>query len=52
MSDNSIVAKLIAGHLHTRLDELLPDAMLLAHPELADPLRATTPSVPTMNLAA
>lgn len=49
---HAIVAKLIAGHLHTRLDELLPDAMLLAHPELADPLRATTPSVPTMNLAA
>jgi transposase len=37
---HAVVAKLLAGHPHTRLDELLPDAMLRAHPELADPLRA------------
>lgn len=38
---HAIVDKLIAGHPHTRLDELLPDAMLRAQPELADPLRRT-----------
>jgi len=37
---HAVVAKLIAGHPHTKLDELLPDAMLRAQPELADPLRA------------
>lgn len=39
---HAVVAKLIAGHLHTRLDDLLPpDAMLRARsPELADPLRS------------
>lgn len=36
---HAVVAMLIAGHPHTRLDELLPDAMLLTHPEIADPLR-------------
>lgn len=48
----AIVAKLIAGHLQTRLDELLPDAMLLAHPELADPLKVKAPDAVTMDLAA
>jgi len=43
---HAVVAKLLAGHLHTRLDELLPDAMLRAHPELADPLRARPPTPP------
>lgn len=45
---HAVVAKLIAGHPHTQLDALLPDAMLRAQPELADPLRArpsaSTPS--------
>ncbi len=31
---------MIGGHSHTKLDELLPDAMLRAHPELANPLHA------------
>jgi transposase len=39
---HAIVPRLIANHSHTRLDELLPDAMLLARPDLADPLRATS----------
>lgn len=37
---HAVIKRLIAGHSHTKLDELLPDAMLRAHPELADPLRA------------
>jgi transposase len=37
---HAVAERLVAGHSHTRLDELLPDAMLLAHPEIADPLRA------------
>lgn len=49
---HAIVARLIAGHPHTRLDELLPDAMLRAQPELADPLRAKAPSTATIELAA
>lgn len=36
---HAVVAKLLAGHPHTRLDELLPDAMRRTHPELIDPLR-------------
>jgi transposase len=36
---HAVIKRLIAGHSHTKLDELLPDAMLRAHPELADPLR-------------
>lgn len=43
---HAIIAKLIAGHSHTRLDELLPDAMLKAHPELADPLAKPRPAPP------
>jgi transposase len=35
---HAVVAKLIARHPHQRLDELLPDAMLRSHPEIADPL--------------
>jgi transposase len=37
---HAVLQKLIAGHSHTRLDELLPDAMLRTEPGLADPLRA------------
>ncbi len=37
---HAVAKALIAGHPHTRLDELLPDAMLRAHPELANPLDA------------
>lgn len=37
---HAIARRLLPGHPATRLDELLPDAMLRAHPELADPLRA------------
>lgn len=44
---HAVVTKLIAGHPHTRLDELLPDAMLRALPELADPLRAAHCEEPT-----
>lgn len=36
---HAVVAKLIARHRHQPLDELLPDAMLRSHPEIADPLR-------------
>jgi len=40
-ADLHAVAKaLIGGHSHTKLDERLPDAMLRAHPELANPLHA------------
>lgn len=38
---HAVATALVAGHSHTKLDELLPDAMLLAHPELATPLPAT-----------
>jgi transposase len=38
---HAVIGRLIAGHSHTKLDELLPDAMVRTHPELADPLRAT-----------
>ena len=51
----AVVARLLAGHPHTRLDDLLPDAMLRAHPDLADPLRAaqrTEPSTPSRDVAA
>ena len=48
----AIIAKLIAGHSHTRLDELLPDAMLRAQPELADPLKVKAPGAVAMDLAA
>ena len=41
---HAVVRKLIAGHPHTKLDELLPDAMRGAHPELVDPLRAARAS--------
>lgn len=34
----AVVAKLLAGHSHTRLDELLPDRMLREQPDLADPV--------------
>ena len=37
---HAVVAKLIARHPRQRLDELLPDAMLRSHPEIADPLRS------------
>lgn len=37
---HAVAKALIAGHPHTRLDELLPDAMQRAHPELANPLHA------------
>ncbi|HMV68239.1 MAG TPA: IS66 family transposase [Myxococcota bacterium] len=37
---HAVAKALIGGHPHTRLDELLPDAMLRAHPELANPLHA------------
>jgi hypothetical protein len=37
---HAVVAQLLAGHPQTRLDELLPDAMLRTRPDLADPLRA------------
>ncbi len=43
---HAVVAKLIAGHPHTRLDELLPDAMLIIHPEIADPLRSDGTNAP------
>ena len=36
---HAVIKRLIAGHSHTKLDELLPDAMLRAHPEIADPLQ-------------
>lgn len=36
---HAIVARLIAGHSHTRLDELLPDAMRVADPALVLPVR-------------
>lgn len=49
---NAIIMKLIAGHSHTRLDELLPDAMLQAQPGLADPLKVKAPSAVAMDLAA
>lgn len=49
---HAIIAKLIAGHSHTRLDELLPDAMLQAQPGLADPLKVKAPSAVAMDLAA
>jgi transposase len=48
---HAVVAKLIAGHPHTRLDDLLPDAMLAAHPELADPLRKAAVAVPAARAA-
>ena len=51
----AVVARLIAGHPHTRLDELLPDAMLRAHPDLADPLHAARraePCAPSQDAAA
>lgn len=38
---HAVVAALAAGHSHTRLDALLPDALLRAQPTLADPLRRT-----------
>jgi transposase len=37
---HAVAKALIGGHSHTKLDELLPDAMLRAHPELANPLHA------------
>ena len=40
---HAVVVKLLAGHPHTRLDELLPDALLRAQPALGDPLRVTVP---------
>jgi len=49
---HAVVAKLIAGHPHTRLDELLPDAMLSAQPELADPLRGASPVADAPRAAA
>jgi len=49
---HAIVAKLIEGHPHTRLDELRPDATLRAQPELADPLRAKAPRTAALDLAA
>jgi hypothetical protein len=49
---HAVVAKLIAGHPHTRLDELLPDAMLRGQPELADPLRAASPIADAPRAAA
>lgn len=49
---HAIVARLIAGHPHTRLDELLPDAMLRAQPELTDPLRAASPLADAPRVAA
>ena len=48
---HAVVARLIAGHSHTRLDELLPDAMLRAHPDLADPLRAARGAATTSAVA-
>ena len=36
---HAVVAKLIGGHSHTRLDELLPDAMSVADPALVLPTR-------------
>ena len=36
---HAVVAKLIAGHPHTRLDELLPDAMGVSDPAIALPKR-------------
>jgi len=36
---HAVVAKLIGGHSHTRLDELLPDAMGVADPALVLPTR-------------
>lgn len=36
---HAVAAKLIAGHPHTRLDELLPDAMRVSDPALALPVR-------------
>jgi hypothetical protein len=36
---HAVVPWLLAGHPHTRLDELLPEAMLRAHPELRDETR-------------
>jgi len=49
---HAIVAKLLAGHPQTRLDELLPDAMRRAQPELADPLRAAPPIADAPRAAA
>gem|GEM_PF-581450 len=37
---HAVAKALVGGHSHTKLDELLPDAMLRAHPELANPLHA------------
>jgi transposase len=39
---HAVVKAILAGHPHNRLDELLPDAMLAAHPELADTARAAS----------
>ncbi|MEI8257503.1 MAG: transposase, partial [Deltaproteobacteria bacterium] len=49
---HAVVGKLIAGHSHTRLDELLPDAMVVAHPEIADPLRADRATIGDLVRAA
>jgi transposase len=38
---HAVVDRLRAGHPHTQLDALLPDALLRAQPALADPLRKT-----------
>jgi len=44
---HAVAKALIGGHSHTKLDELLPDAMLRAHPELANPLHAAQDKVAT-----
>jgi transposase len=43
---HAVARAVLPGHPAARLDELLPDAMLRAHPELADPLHRARASPP------
>lgn len=48
---HAVVRRLLAGHPHTRLDELLPEAMLREHPELRDETLHRREQAPSTDVA-